>query len=199
MDHKAFIQELNNAQLDELRQPLEPGPHIEVRADGQRRLRHEYIRAELARIHGPYGWSEEDLERPECFINTRFIEDKYEKRIVAYHARQRLIIRNPDSSIRAFWDGAGSWGTIVPTTTPDWFQHSDVKNGARTVALCRAAMNLGTKFGLALYSVNPDEFRMGESLPYQIAQTYGTGDIDPEQLGLIPEPSHSQEEARDPA
>ncbi len=194
---------LSAAQVQELLQPLEYGDHVEEK-DGQYRLRHRYIRARLTQIYGFNGWGEQDLELTLIHENT---DKSTGETVVASRARQRLIIRNPDGSVRTSYDGAGSWGTAATRSkrAAVWEIHSDAMNGARSVAFCRAAMSLGQQFGLSLYTENgahdQGEFTVGYSLPHQsLSHLYGAGDIEGEQEEIpgvdVPETEHT---AQDPA
>jgi hypothetical protein len=189
---------LSPAQVVELLHPLEDGPHIQQDASGKRRLRHEYIRARLIQIFGFNGWGEQDLELTPIYEG----KEKTGWVTVAYRARQRLIIRNPDGSVRTFFDGAGAWGSASSNSNrlTLWEVHSDAMNGARSVAFCRAAMSLGTQFGLSLYAEHPETAIVGYSLPHQVPHIYEAGDIEGEQQGIPGvDAARDPETARDPA
>lgn len=97
---------LSAAQVLQLLEPLQNGEHIEQLDNGQWRLHHAYVRARLTQIFGFNGWGEQDLE-------LAVVHESHDKQgffTVAYRARQRLIIRNEDGSVRTFFDGAGAWG-----------------------------------------------------------------------------------------
>lgn len=162
--------------------------------DGQLIVPHDYVRARLSEIFGPLGWSEQHLELTEIPTGE---DGRSDTRFVAYRARVRVIIRNPDGSPGAFWDGAGAWGQgrsmrgKAPTAI--WELHSDCMNGALSVAFLRATKNLGNQFGLGLYSPErPRGFTVRYFLTHPIPHEYPAGDVDGEQpelsLDYIPDP-----------
>lgn len=172
-------------QVDELLKPFDPFGNDELveaivkrDTDRQINLHHAYIRARLIEIFGPFGWGEQDLE----LTRVGQGEELNKRMSVAYMARQRLIIRNPDGSVRTFFDGAGAWGTQreIGDNKSLWDLHSDCMNGARSVAFCRAAKNLGTQFGLSFYTDDRETIRVRYSLPRDILRQEDT----PEQLDL---------------
>jgi hypothetical protein len=193
---------LSAAQVQQLLAALEEGPHLLREKSGKLRLHHAYIRARLTQIFGFNGWGEQNLGLNKIVDES----DRHGERLVAYAAQIRLIIRNDDGSVRNFFDGAGAWGVACPHDRRAiiWEMHSDAMNGASTVALCRAVINLGEQFGLSIYSTNGDDpyrFGVGYSLPHQpLSHLYGAGDTDPEQEGIpgvdVPEAEHM---AQDPA
>lgn len=165
---------LNAAQVRELLLDLQDGDHIKKEKSGKLRLRHEYIRARLTQIFGFNGWGEQNLKAWEVHRST----DRTGETVVAYGAQQRLILRNDDGSVRNFFDGTGAWG-LAGKGIPVWEMHSDAMNGACSVALCRAVMNLGPQFGLSLYAEDPATAVVGYSLPHQpLSHLYGAKDAD---------------------
>lgn len=174
------INGLTLRQHEELSKPLDISTiteHIKKRGDGQINLRHEYVRHLLNYFYGHHGWSEENLELREV-IN---IKDRQGWYSIGYMARQRLIIHMKGEPDRVY-DGAGAWGQTADSVnrTPVWDLVSDVVNGAQSVALCRAAKSLGTRFGLAFYADNPDKFPTVHSLPHQALRARLDAEAEPE-------------------
>jgi hypothetical protein len=168
---------LSDAQIEELLKPLDAAVIRQRKSDEQDILPHEYVRARLSEIFGPLGWSEQTLELTQVFAGpndmavTRHPGDAASTRYVAYRARVRVIIHNPDGSTRAFWDGAGAWGqgrSMRNDSNRIWDLHSDCMNGALSVAFLRATKSLGNQFGLCLYSKEEDRerFQVRHYLPY---------------------------------
>lgn len=164
---------LNKAQIAALLEPFDYGIVENRASDGQRILPHHWVRARLSEIFGPLGWSEQTLELTEVPAG-----DGGRLKFLAYRARVRVIIRNPDGSPGAFWDGSGAWGQgrdlreAGPTAI--WDLHSDCMNGALSVAFLRATKNLGNAFGLSLYDDDaPDagRVRVRHFLPYAADET----------------------------
>lgn len=157
---------LNEAQIEALLKPFDHGIVVGRESDGQRQLPHHYVRGRLQEIFGPLGWSEQTLELSEIPLGN---SDIY--KAVAYRAQVRVIVRNPDGTPGAFWDGAGAWGIERKKDNPQpvWEMHSDARNGALSVAFCRATKNLGNAFGLALYDdedPTAGRVRVRHFLPY---------------------------------
>lgn len=177
------INGLKAVQVKELLQDLEPGPHIEERG-GKKWLRHEYIRARLNEICGPFGWGEQDLIRPNRIYDEVERRGKEEYRVVAYEAWQRLILRRSDGAVQTFYDGYGIWGASfsMGKQMTIWDMYSDVANGARSVALCRAAMSLGESFGLSFYADGLETSKVRFSLPHGVPHEYLAGDTEGTEL-----------------
>lgn len=180
--------ELNAAQVEALLEPFNYAFVEERDSDGQKMVRHEYVRARLTEIFGPLGWCEQTLELTEVGTSSERNGSMY----VAYRARVRVIIRNPDGTPGAFWDGAGSWGVSRGARDPKSLAelHSDCMNGALSVAFLRATKNLGPQFGLPLYSEDRPVFNPRYYLPYE--STYlppedGSGEQDGQQEMLAPD------------
>lgn len=168
-------------------------------SDNQLIVPHDYVRARLGEIFGPLGWSEQHLELTEVPAGNHPAL-KY----VAYRARVRVVIRNPDGTPGAFWDGAGAWGQgrdlrqAAPMTI--WDLHSDCMNGALSVAFLRATKNLGNQFGLGLYSPEREGpgFTVRYFLTHPIPHEYPAGDVvaQPElDSGYIPDPDEEETHA----
>jgi hypothetical protein len=181
--------QIESRQIEELLKPFETfGNDDLIEAivkrdnDKQINLHHAYLRARLIEIFGPFGWGEQDLE----LTRVGQGEEQYGNMAIAYRARQRLIIRKPDGSVRTFFDGAGAWGTQreVRDQKSLWDLHSDCMNGARSVAFARAAKNLGTQFGLSFYTDDRESIKVRYSLPHQILQEQEEMDMKPDQLEL---------------
>jgi hypothetical protein len=192
---------LTQRQYEELLKPFEQFENDDLieaitKRDNDRQinLHHTYIRARLIEIFGPFGWGEQDLELTEVGQGRELNNNM----AVAYRARQRLIIRNSDGSVRTFFDGAGAWGTQREIHNPKslWDLHSDCMNGARSVAFCRAAKNLGTQFGLSFYTDDRETIKVRYSLPHRILQEQAEMDAKAEQLDLdehyTPNPDESE-------
>ena len=190
---------LTHAQVQQLLQGLEDGPHLLREKSGKLRLHHGYIRARLTQIFGFNGWGEQTLS----LNRLRDDVDKSGEIVVAYAAQVRLIIRNDDGSVRNFSDGAGAWGVAhqgsKTAPPPIWEMHSDAMNGALTVGLCRAVINFGEQFGLSIYRTNGEEpvaFAVGYSLPHQpLSHIYGAGDGEQQTLDVTGTSANDAEHA----
>lgn len=181
--------QIEQRQVAELLKPFEAFDNDELvdaitkrDTDQQINLHHAYLRARLNEIFGFLGWGEQDLELTQIGQG-----EELDKRMsVAYRARQRLIIRNPDGSVRTFYDGAGAWGTRreIGSHKSLWDLHSDCMNGARSVAFARAAKNLGTQFGLSFYTDDRESIEVRYSIPHQIVQLHDEMGANADQLPL---------------
>lgn len=189
------LEQLIEWQQEELHKPFDfqnTAEHVIERvSDKQINLRQEYVRARLIEIYGHHGWSEQDLELSEV-ENSKDEQGFY---TVAYRARQRLIVYPPElkGGSRSF-DGAGAWGraSSKANRVSVWELHSDVINGARSVAFCRAAKSLGTQFGLSFYSNDATAFKVRYSLPLRFLKEQAEMNTKAEQLDLtsqrVPDP-----------
>ena len=131
---------LSHAQIQELLKPFDDRIVEPRKSDGQKVVPHDYVRGRLSEIFGPLGWSEQQLELTQVatgadgIADARYVDSDSVMRYIAYRARVRLIIHNPDGSTRTFWDGAGAWGQGRTVRDNDqraiWDLHSDAMNGA---------------------------------------------------------------------
>jgi hypothetical protein len=183
---------LSHAQIKELLEPFDHNIVGQRESDNQLIVPHDYVRARLSEIFGPLGWSEQTLELTEVPTGD---DGKSFNRYVAYRARVRIIIRNPDGTPGAFWDGAGAWGQgrEARDKTAIWDLHSDCMNGALSVAFLRATKNLGNQFGLTLYSTarSSPEFPVRYFLTHPLPQPVeDTGDDEQLETDMqyIPDP-----------
>jgi hypothetical protein len=189
---------LSAAQVQALLEPLADGPWIQKENSGKVRLRHEYVRAQLTRIFGFNGWGMQNL-------GLNLIADIFDsssgERVVIYGAQTRLILRNDDGSTRNFFDGSGAWHSVSTRSKQVALGelHSDAMNGAASVALCRAVINLGEQFGLTFYTDNLPTATVGYSLPHidMLSNVYGAGDVeDPPEIEAG-QPQYTEEETAD--
>lgn len=175
---------ISSEQAKELLQQLDVDKVVDK---GNRRiLHHWHVRRTLLRVFGPTGWGEQDLADPYQ------MEDKQENfgkegtfRTLIYRARQRLIIRRPDGAVQTFFDGVGVWGKayrLTQDSPPEWELHNDAINGARSVALARAAISLGDQGGLGIYAVDEPDFTVGYFIPHQVPHEYRSGDGEQQEL-----------------
>lgn len=172
---------LKDEQIKELLEPFDLNIVGHRESDSQLVVPHDYVRGRLSEIFGPLGWSEQTLELTEVPTGD---DGRADSRYVAYRARVRVIIRNPDGTPGAFWDGAGAWGQgrtmRDKAKTAIWDLHSDCMNGALSVAFLRATKNLGNQFGLCLYGPDREHpgFTVRYFLTHPIPHEYPAGDTD---------------------
>lgn len=193
---------LSDAQIQALLEMFDEEIVQKRGSDNQLIVPHDYVRARLGEIFGPLGWSEQHLEVTEVPTGD---DGRSDSRYIAYRARVRIIIRNPDGTPGAFWDGAGAWGQgrtmRDKAKTAIWDLHSDCMNGALSVAFLRATKNLGNQFGLGLYSPEREGpgFTVRYFLTHSIPHEYPAGDIDGAQqqldMGYTADPDQEEEHA----
>jgi recombination DNA repair RAD52 pathway protein len=123
--------------------------------DGNSYLAQWDVRAMLTRVFGFGRWSDEGIETRMLFEEptmTKGYGDKPGKPAfkVCYIARRRLTVHAPDGTPLASYEGT----SVADQTMPDFKRgdcHDFAIKTAESGALKRAAMNLGTQFGLGLY------------------------------------------------
>lgn len=183
---------LSDAQLAELLKPFDIEYIRNRDSDEQLVVAHDYVRGRLSEIFGPLGWSEQTLELTQVYTGDGSREDTT---YAAYRARVRVTI-HPHGTPAAFWDGAGAYGqgrsVLKRETAKIWDLHSDVMNGALSVAFLRATKNLGNQFGLCLYRGERESgYIVQEFIPYPPPGEVPDG-LDAEQqqldMGYTPDP-----------
>lgn len=109
------------------------------------------VRAMLIRVFGFARWSEQGTQ-PTTLVYEREItlSNGKEGMAVAYQAHRRLIVCAPSGLELAAYDGSSVGEHRMPMTSLGDCHDNAVKT-AESGALKRAAINLGTQFGLGLY------------------------------------------------
>lgn len=139
---------LDSTQRDALAAPLNPD-RVAFDPEGRAHVEGWDVRATLTKIFGFGMWSEE-LVRLEMVGPPRQVNDKW---AVTYVAIVRLTCWDPEGNVLGPWDGTSAeTGTLRNLGAAIELA---VKASA-TVALKRAAINLGNQFGLSLYRKIPD-------------------------------------------
>lgn len=139
------------------------------------------VRAMLTRVFGFGGWDEVEL-RPTVLLYDQETTTRSGKpaRKVAYQASRRLVVRTKDGEMLCTHDGSA----VGESTMPDFKRgdgHDMAIKTAESQALKRAAINLGTQFGLSLYASSGDGIHYrdvvrltlapGEQVEDEMAQT----------------------------
>lgn len=122
------------------------------RTQGQDHLEAWDVRATLTRVFGFDGWSSE-MTRPATLVFDNEAEvgkDKKPGRHVGYVATLRLTIRSPDGEAVVHHEGSAIGDSKMGLQAYGDCHDMAIKT-AESQALKRAAMNLGTQFGLSLY------------------------------------------------
>lgn len=142
----------NKAQREQLLKPLNP-KRVAQRQQAGRSLSYLEawdVKAHLIRVFGFGGWSADVLD------STLVFEDKSEKGNweVAYKVTLRLVIHPADQEQRVVFDSASYTEAAVGSAfLPKRGEAHDMAlKTAESDALKRAAINLGTQFGLSLYN-----------------------------------------------
>lgn len=141
---------LSRAQVDALLRPINP-KRVLSDNKGMAHVSQQDVRAHLTRIFGFGGWSSEvvhlDIVR-EAPGKDRDGKDK--GWAVTYRAVVRLTIRDPRGAQVAIYEDAGTGTSPNLPTVGD--AHDFACKVAVSMALKRAATNLGDGFGLSLYN-----------------------------------------------
>lgn len=144
---------LSPRQIDMLMQDLHPARVLSL--DGNSYLAQWDVRAMLNRVFGFGRWSDEGIETRLLFeepTQTKPRGDQPGKPAfkVCYIARRRLSVHAADGTFLASYEGTA----VADQTMPDFKRgdaHDFAIKTAESGALKRAAINLGTQFGLGLY------------------------------------------------
>jgi recombination DNA repair RAD52 pathway protein len=140
---------LTAAQVDLLMQDLHASRVLSL--DGNSYLAQWDVRAMLTRVFGFGGWSME-LSEPSRLLYEQEVTLKNGKPgfKTAYVAQVRLVVCTEDGQPLATYEASG----VGEHNMPDFKRgdcHDNAIKTAESAALKRAAINLGTQFGLGLY------------------------------------------------
>lgn len=140
---------LTAEQVEALLRPIKP-QRVMRDNNGMAHVSQQDIRAHLTRMFGFGGWSSEirslDLVA-ELPVTTKGGKDAW---AITYRAMVRLTIRDPQGAVVASYDDVGT-GTS-PSLPSKGDAHDFACKVAVSIALKRAATNLGDGFGLSLYN-----------------------------------------------
>lgn len=140
---------LNTRQVEQLLQPINP-KRVLRDGKGMAHVAQQDVTAHLSRVFGFTGWDKEILHEELIFESERHNAGKPTGRWdVAYRVRMRLIIKDPDGTVVTVKED-GSVGTAQNQTRGE--AHDLAYKSAISLALKRAAKDLGDQFGLSLYS-----------------------------------------------
>lgn len=140
---------LSRTQVDALLRPINPSRVLRDNK-GLAHVSQQDVRAHLTRIFGFGGWSSQVL-RLELIAQERHFKDgKPAGWDVTYLAVVRLTVRDPDGEVVASYEDTGT-GTS-PNLPALGDAHDFACKVAVSMALKRAATNLGDGFGLSLYN-----------------------------------------------
>lgn len=151
---------LNNAQYEQLLKPLNPA-RVAKRQGGGRSLSYLEawdVKAHLNRIFGFLNWSADVIESEIAF------EEKNEKGQwhIGYKVTLRLSINNNDGDwVRTTYTECAVGFASLPSRGE---AHDMAIKTAESDALKRAAINLGTQFGLSLYNNGATADVVGKTL-----------------------------------
>jgi recombination DNA repair RAD52 pathway protein len=142
---------LQPKQIDVLMQPIR-GARVASRQQGGKTLSYleAYdVRAHLIRLFGFGGFDAEVLDYGLAFVRDYTGDNDRAMQEIAYKARVRLVLRDPDGEEVARYTecavGSASGGTGFGDL------HDNALKTAVSDALKRCAINLGSQFGLGLY------------------------------------------------
>lgn len=140
---------LTREQVEQLLKPINPSRVLKDN-DGRSHVSQQDVRAHLTRVFGFGGWSSEVLsldvvgEEP---TKTRAGKDAW---LITYRCVLRLTIRDPQGNYLASFDDVGTGTSPSLPTKGD--AHDFAAKVAVSIALKRAAINLGDGYGLSLYN-----------------------------------------------
>lgn len=140
---------LTRAQVDALLRPINSRRVLRDQR-GNAHLSQQDVRAHLTRIFGFGGWDSEVLELrcvAEEIVKNSKDDDAW---AVTYLCRLRLIVKDGDGNRVASYDDVGTGTSPKLPTKGD--AHDFAAKVAVSIALKRAATNLGDGFGLSLYN-----------------------------------------------
>lgn len=128
--------------------------HVREDRQGNSYIEQWFVRAQLTRLFGDGNW---DLEYPRpatlVSVTDRMVGRKKDEpgQNVIYVATARLTVRSPDGEQTVVVEGSAAGEATMGVASLGDCHDGAVKN-AESYALKRAAMNLGTQFGLSLYA-----------------------------------------------
>ena len=161
---------LNNAQYEQLLKPLNP-IRVAKRSGGGRQLSYLEawdVKAHLNRIFGFLNWSSDVIESSLAF------EEKNEKGQwhVGYKVTLRLTINGEDWVRTTYTEAAVGFASLPSRGEA----HDMAIKTAESDALKRAAINMGTQFGLSLYNNGATADVVGKTLDRDTVSQKSTGE-----------------------
>lgn len=187
---------LTKQQVDALLRPIHPSRVLQDNK-GMAHVSQQDIRAHLTRIFGFAGWSDELLDL--TLIREAPGKDKQGKDkgwAVTYRATVRLTVRDPQGRSLASYDDVGTGTSPNLPTVGD--AHDFACKVAVSMALKRAATNLGDGFGLSLYNKGQRSALVKGTLVVPEGEGTHVEDV-PEQVSMGHDDAGSVEEPERPA
>lgn len=187
---------LTKQQVDALLRPIHPSRVLQDNK-GMAHVSQQDIRAHLTRIFGFAGWSDQLLDLTlirEAPGKDKKGEDK--GWAVTYRATVRLTVRDPHGRALASYDDVGTGTSPNLPTVGD--AHDFACKVAVSMALKRAATNLGDGFGLSLYNKGQRSALVKGTLVVPEGEGTHVEDV-PEQVSMGHDDAGSVEEPERPA
>ena len=161
---------LNNAQYEQLLKPLNP-VRVAKRSGGGRQLSYLEawdVKAHLNRIFGFLNWSSDVIESSLAF------EEKNEKGQwhIGYKVTLRLRIHTGSIPEPTYTEAAVGFASLPSRGEA----HDMAIKTAESDALKRAAINIGTQFGLSLYNNGATADVVGKTLDRDTVSQKSTGE-----------------------
>lgn len=140
---------LTRAQVDALLRPINPKRVLRDN-NGMSHVSQQDVRAHLTRVFGFGGWATEVLNL-DCVAEEAVTNSKGSAAwAITYRCVLRLTVKDPQGSVVASYDDVGTGTSPKLPTKGD--AHDFAAKVAVSIALKRAATNLGDGFGLSLYN-----------------------------------------------
>lgn len=169
---------LNDRQLDVLFRPINPSRIQQT--DGYFNLEAWDVLAHLTRVFGFMDWDKE-IEYGLIYEDPATWKKDGQDRHgwdVAYHAKCRLTVRDPEEFATVHEDAATGSAKHQPSRAD---AHDLALKAAVSGALKRAAKDLGNQFGLSLYKKGSPNSVVGSSLAYPVEDSLPPAQ-DPEEV-----------------
>lgn len=140
---------LTRAQVEQLLRPINPSRVLQDQ-DGRSHVSQQDIRAHLNRVFGFGGWSSKIKHLTIVHEETAQTSSNKTGWLVTYLCHLRLTIRDPEGNEVCSYEDVGT-GTS-PKLPSKGDAHDFASKVSVSIALKRAATNLGDGFGLSLYN-----------------------------------------------
>lgn len=185
---------LSERQREVLFRPLN-GQRVATR-QGMSYLEEWDVEAHLTRIFGFEGWDKEISYELIFEEAVEWIDSKTKAQKsgwdVAYSARCRLVIKDPDGNEISHREDAGAGDALHQPSRSD--AHHLALTSAVATALKRAAKSLGNQFGLSLYDKGSLRSVVGSSLAYPEMAQETPASVLPPEPAFSPDPEHTSYE-----